>query len=149
MPEIGRSPSRRAAWVALALIGAILQGCAEKPPPPEAPQPRLFASDFQGGAKQCSAPRVTLQAGKETPAAMQVGNDGGWCGIGVALDGQPYAAGLLTQAPEHGKVYIHPVGNDTRIDYTPDLGFSGSDSFVVTLLPGSPVLRVTVTVSPQ
>ena len=53
---------------------------------------------------------------------MQVGNDGGWCGITVAQDGKPYDAGLLTQAPEHGKVYIHPVGDATRIDYTPDLG---------------------------
>ena len=46
-------------------------------------------------------------------------------------------------------VYIHPVGDDTRIDYTPDLGFSGIDSFVVRLLPGNPVLRVNVTVAPH
>ena len=45
------------------------------------------------------------------------------------------------------QVYIHPVGNATRIDYTPDARFSGSDTFVVKLLPGSPVLRVSVAVT--
>lgn len=78
---------------------------------------------------------------------MRVANDGGWCAISVQLDGQPYAAGLLTDPPAHGKVYIHPVGNFTRIDYTPDSGFTGTDSFVVQLIPGNPALRTTVTVT--
>jgi len=135
-------------WVALALTGMALQGCAQKAPPAAEQHARLFASDFEGGAKRCIVPKLTLQAGKESPAAMRVGNDGGWCGITVAQDGQPYAAGLLEQSPGHGKVYIHPVGDDTRIDYTPELGFAGADSFVVKLLPGAPVIRVSVTVSP-
>ncbi|HEY3848408.1 MAG TPA: hypothetical protein VGL95_14975 [Acetobacteraceae bacterium] len=80
---------------------------------------------------------------------MQVGNDGGWCAISVALDGKPYNTGLLTQPPEHGAVYIHPVGENTRIDYTPDSGFSGADAFVARLLPGAPTLRVNVTVAPH
>jgi len=91
-------------------------------------------------------PKVSLAPGKVTPVAMQVGNDGGWCGISVALDGHPYAAGLLSTPATHGRVHIHPVGDNTRIDYTPDRGFIGSDSFIVTLLPGRPVLRVGVTV---
>jgi hypothetical protein len=148
--EITRQQNRGAAWLALALIGAALQGSAEKPPaPPAQPHARLFASDFQGGAKSCVVPKLKLEAGKEVTATMQVGNDGGWCGITVAQDGKPYDAGLLTQAPGHGSVYIHPVGDDTRIDYTPDLGFNGIDSFVVRLLPGNPVMRVNVTVSPH
>jgi len=147
--EIRRQPNRHAPWVALALIGAGLQGCAEPPPPPPPAQhARVFASDFQGGAKSCTVPKLKLESGKEVPAAMQVGNDRGWCGITVAQDGNPYAAGLLEQPPAHGRVYIHPVGDDTRIDYTPDLGFSGADSFVVKLLPGEPVIRVSVTVTP-
>jgi hypothetical protein len=142
-------PNHRAAWVALALVGAVLQGCAEKPPAPPPPRQhaRLFASDFEGGAKSCTVPTLKLEAGKEVEASMQVGNDGGWCGIAVAQDDKPYDTGLLTQAPEHGTVYIHPVGDDTRIDYTPEHNFSGADLFVVRLLPGSPVLRVNVTVA--
>jgi hypothetical protein len=127
----------------------MLQGCAKKPAEPEASRTRLFASDFQGGAKSCAVPKLKLDPGKEVSASMQVGNDGGWCGITVAQDGKPYDTGLLTQAPAHGKVYIHPVGNDTRIDYTPDLGFSGTDVFVVRLLPDSPTLSVNVAVAPH
>jgi hypothetical protein len=146
---IRQSPNGRAAWVALALVVAMLPGCAEKPPAPTQPHARLFASDLQGAAKTCVVPKLKLDTGKEVLASLQVSNDGGWCGITVAQDDKPYDAGLLTQAPEHGAVYIHPVGDATRIDYTPDLGFSGADSFVVRLLPGSPVLRITVTVAPH
>jgi hypothetical protein len=147
--EIRRQPNRLAAWVALILAGAMLQGCAGKPAPPAQPQARLFASDFQGGAKTCVVSKFELAPGKEAAASMQVGNDGGWCGISVAVDGKPYDTGLLTQPPEHGAVYIHPVGENTRIDYTPELGFSGADSFVARLLPGDPMLRVNVTVAPH
>jgi hypothetical protein len=136
-------------WAALVLAGAVLQGCAEKPAPVAAArQPQLFATDFQGAAKRCTVPKVTLETGKTVEAGMKIGSGGGWCAISVAHDDAPYAAGLLTRAPEHGKVYIHPVGDDTRIDYTPALGFTGTDSFVVTLLPGRPALHVAVTVVP-
>lgn len=135
------------AGAALMFAAAALQGCAEKPTPVAAgPQPQLFSVDFQGAAKSCSVPKLTLDAGKAAQASMKVRNDGGWCAVTVARDGEPYAAGLLTQAPDHGKVYVHPVGDDTRIDYTPSPGFSGTDTFAVTLLPGRPVLHVAVTV---
>jgi hypothetical protein len=146
--EIRWRPNCCAALVLFAFAGVALQGCEHKPEQVQS-QTRLFASDFQGGAKTCVAAKPTLAAGKDISANMQVGNDGGWCGITVAQDGQPYDAGLLTQAPEHGKVYIHPVGDATRIDYTPDPGYSGADAFVVTLLPGDPVLRVNATVAPH
>jgi hypothetical protein len=45
-------------------------------------------------------------------------------------------------------VYIHAVGDFTRIDYTPDKGYVGPDSYQVTFLPRLPVLTVTVTVTP-
>jgi hypothetical protein len=135
-----------AVWLVLALSGVMLQGCSQNPAP-QGPQPRLFASDFQGAAKSCTVPKPSLSVGKETAATMTVGNDGGWCAISVADDGKPYATGLLTEQPAHGNVYVHPVGDETRIDYTPDVGFAGSDAFVVRLLPGSPVLRVSVKVT--
>ncbi len=42
---------------------------------------------------------------------------------------------------------IHEVGDDTRIDYTPDRRFTGSDSFTVKLIPGEERLKVAVTVT--
>jgi hypothetical protein len=100
-----------------------------------------------GGARQCVASHPQLISGRTVEATMRVGNDGGWCGISVQLDGQAYATGLLTESPARGKVFIHPVGDATRIDYTPDPGFTGTDRFVVQLIPGNAAVRTTVTVT--
>ena len=126
-------------------LTALLAGCVERPAPVAGT--RLYAIDQGGTARQCKVGPVTLTAGKETNAAMAVGNDGGRCSLLVAQDGHPYSAGLLTTPATHGKVYVHAVGDDTRVDYTPDTGFVGADAFTVTLLPGRPVLRVGVTVT--
>lgn len=107
----------------------------------------MFAADMVGGAKQCTASKPELKPGQQASATMQVANDGGWCAVRVALDEHPYAAGLLTTPAEHGKVFIHPVGDATRIDYTPAPGYAGPDAFVVQLIPGDPSLRVAVTVT--
>jgi hypothetical protein len=131
-------------WLVLAATGLALAACANKGTPSG---PRVFASDLAGGAKSCSAPAPALKDGGEAQSEMKVGNDGGWCGITVSKDGKPYAAGLLTGMPAHGKVLIHTVGDDTRIDYTPDRGYAGPDQFTVTLLPGETALRVSVTVT--
>jgi hypothetical protein len=125
-------------------LAVMLQGCAPQARP--ASGTRLFATDFTGGAKSCNVPKVSPVAGKETAATMTVGNDGGWCGITVDDNGHPFSAGLLTDRPEHGQVFIHSVGDATRIDYTPNKGFTGSDRFTVRLLPGSAVIRAAVTV---
>jgi hypothetical protein len=123
----------------------VLQACAEKP---SGPPVRLFAADFAGGAKSCVVPKVSPAAGQETPVAMKLGNDGGWCATTVANAGKPFDAGLLIVPPTHGKVLIHTVGNDTRIDYTPELRFTGPDAFTVRLLPGNATIRASVVVSP-
>jgi hypothetical protein len=79
---------------------------------------------------------------------MTVGNDGGWCAITAEQsNGRPFGAGLLAGRPIHGKVFIHQVNGETRIDYTPDRGFRGADSFTVRLIPGDPTIRANVTVS--
>jgi hypothetical protein len=128
-------------------VAALLAGCA-KPAPPPAPSARVYAIDLEGAAKQCTVGPLSLQAGKVVAARMSVGNDGGWCAFKVAQPGpQPYAAGLLSRPPAHGRVYIHPVGDDTRIDYTPDAGYVGPDSFTVTLLPGRAAVQATVSVT--
>lgn len=126
---------------------ALLAGCAREPPP-AASATREYAIDQAGAAKQCTVGPLAPVAGKEVAARMTVRNDGGWCAFAVAQPGpQPYAAGLLTEEPAHGHVYVHPVGDNTRIDYTPDASYVGPDAFTVTLLPGRAVIRSTVNVT--
>lgn len=137
-----------ALWLALGLTVLSLGGCNNENMRTGASGPRVFAADFAGGAKTCVVPKPTLKDGELTEVAMKVGNDGGWCGITVAqASGKPFDAGLLTARPEHGKVFIHAVGDATRIDYTPDRGFTGSDAFTVKLVPGNPSVRGVVTVT--
>jgi hypothetical protein len=133
---------RCTAWL---MLCALLAGCAAPPPVSTA---RIYAADMAGAAKTCVVPKTTPMAGQDTPVAIKLGNDGGWCGITVRDGSRPYAAGLLTSAPVHGKVLIHTVGDDTRIDYTPDRGFAGADTFSAKLIPGDATIRVSVTVGP-
>ena len=132
---------------ALAGAGLLLAGCDHGPGAPSRSGLPVYSIDMQGGAKVCTVPAVSLAAGQTAAAAITVGNDGGWCGILVHQDGpKPYDAGLLMTRPPHGTVTIHSVGDNTRIDYVPDARYAGPDSYVVSLLPGSAGLRVTVTV---
>lgn len=140
--------AKRSAAVVL-LAGVALAGCAQKPVNQvTASKLRVYAADVTGGAKTCDVPKVSAEAGKTTEAAIKLANDGGWCGIVVHQDGpKPYDAGLLTARAEHGSVTIHSVGDDTRIDYTPDHGFAGNDSYTVKLLPGDTTIKVSASVS--
>lgn len=127
----------------------VLAGCSS-PPPPRVSQTVVYAADLQGGARSCTVPQdLTLTADAPTTAQMVVGNDGGWCGLMVALPGpHPYRLGLITARPQRGRVYIHTVGDATRISYTPDAGFVGEDAFAVRLMPDSRVVQVAVKVEP-
>ena len=124
----------------------VLAGCARTPPP--AP-----AVDLQneGIAKTCTPSAVDLAA--PTPATIALTNDG-WCGLVTAeKDGQPFKYGLVKTRPEHGRVYIRPVNGQTRVEYSANPGYTGSDRFAVALVPhasGAPdaSLRVDVAVTP-
>jgi hypothetical protein len=131
-----------------ALAVATLGACTT--PPPARSTARVFFVDTQGGARACTVPTsLALAADRVTDAQMTVGNDGGWCGVTVSQPGpRPYAAGLVSTRPQHGRVHVRTVGDVTRVDFYPDAGFVGTDSFTVTLLPGSHRLRVAVTVQP-
>jgi hypothetical protein len=140
---------RRIAATSLLLGGLLLSGCANQAAGPAGSTLRVYAADLASAAKACSVPKVSVSAGAGTEAPMTVANDGGWCAITVHQDGpKPYDAGLLTARPAHGTVLIHEVGDDTRIDYTPDRGFKGSDNFAVKLIPGEATIQVPVTVTP-
>ena len=125
-----------------ATVGVLLQGCGPKF---SGPGTRLFEADFKGAAKSCDSPKATTTPGRITESTMKVGSDGGWCGLSTSNGGRPFDTERLTARPEHGKVYVHRVGNDTRMDYTPDAGYAGADSFTVQLLPGEASVHVAVT----
>jgi hypothetical protein len=131
---------------AIAATALLLQACAERPP--AGPAARVYSADMTGAAKACTAPPVTVAAGQTIDAAIKLGNDGGWCAITVNNNGRPFDAGLLAAPAQHGKVLIHTVGNDTRIDYTPAARYAGADAFSARLIPGDATIRVTVTVAP-
>ena len=134
-----------ATWGALALTAMLVQGCDQ--PRATASPTRLYAVDQAGVAKVCNAPRMQPANGQVTDVAMTMTNDGGWCGALVSQSGRPYSAPQLTTRPKNGKPYVHTVGDDTRIDYTPNTGFTGNDSFTVKLVPGDASVRVNVAVS--
>jgi hypothetical protein len=140
--------TRPLGWVALLLTGVLLQACGQNASGPGGSRARVFAADLAGAARSCDVGQISPASGQSTEAAMKLGNDGGWCGLPVHQDGpKPFDAGLLTARPAHGNVLIHEVGDDTRIDYTPDRGFTGNDNFSVKLVPGNDTIRVAVVVT--
>src|SRR4029453_5775320 len=68
--------------------------------------------------------------------------DGGWCRIATNRAGP----GLVTAKPSHGRLHVRKVGANTRVDYIPDRGYVGPDSFAVKLLPDQAELKVAATV---
>jgi hypothetical protein len=140
--------TRFLAWTALLLAGAGLQACGPNAGGGSGSRLRMYAADLTGGAKMCEIPKLTPAAGQTSEVAVRLVNDGGWCGVPVHQDGpKPYQAGLLVSRPAHGTVLIHEVGDETRIDYTPDRGFAGNDAFTVKLIPGNAMIRVAAAVT--
>ena len=127
----------------LAALAAALavQGCAISP------QTAAMAQDEQldGQAKTCtaSAPDATNKA------TITMSNEG-WCGVSINEGGHPYALGLIGERPAHGRVYVHAVNARTRVEYTPNPGYGGTDAFSVLLRPraggAETTLQVAVTV---
>jgi len=146
-PAPVRGTTPRVAWAALLMAAGLLQACSN-PAGPAGSRQRVYAADLAGAAKVCEAPDISPQAGAATPATIKVGNDGGWCGLRLRQAGtKPFDAGLLTARPSHGSVLVHEVGDDTRIDYTPDRRYAGTDAFEVKLIPGEERIKVAVTVT--
>jgi hypothetical protein len=127
----------------LTLAVGSLQGCTKPPPPPAASGARIYSHDMEGKAAICTVSATPAVDGKETPETMVTGG-GGWCGIPLHTASGPYTAGLLTQPAHNGRVYVHTVGDDTRIDYIPKPGAVVPDSFTVQLIPGNATVRVAV-----
>jgi hypothetical protein len=131
-------------------LAALLAACAQPQEARQAaPGARLYANDLAGGAKTCTVPQpATIAAGQQIDTTMTVDNDGGWCGITVAQPGpKPFAYGTVVGRPQNGRVHIHTVGDNTRVDYIPNAAFGGTDNFTVKLVPGNAQMRVAVTVT--
>jgi len=143
------------AFVSALLALGLAAGCVDKTPLVAGSGVKLYAFDLAGAARQCTAPAdVPLTPGRENVVTMAVSNEGGWCAFKVdqadaRLGGpKPFAAALVTVRAAHGKVYVHTVGNDTRIDYSPDAQYAGPDGFTVEMLPGNLSIHTNVTVNP-
>lgn len=132
--------------IAAAAVALALAGCAKTPPPAQ-----VVDLQNEGIAKTCTPSAVDLAS--PAPATIALTNDG-WCGVVTAeKDGQPFKYGLVKTRPEHGRVYIRSVNGQTRVEYTANPGFAGSDRFAVALVPNTPStpdssLRVDVAVTP-
>jgi hypothetical protein len=133
----------RTQWLGLAAVAFTLQGCARQ----AASWNGIFTIDSVGGARICVAPTASPPDGQAVVAQMQVSNEGGWCGLTVNRGGAAFDSYLLVTRPAHGKVFAHHVGTNTRIDYTPDPGFTGTDAFAMRLIPGNAVIEAAVTVT--
>ncbi len=139
-PRLTRSG---APGVWLAVSGVLLSGCA----PQAGGWNGIFAIDSAGAAKTCVASPVAPPDGKTVLVQVQMSNEGGWCGVTLNRAGVAYNSYLLVTRPAHGRVFAHHVGQTTRVDYTPDPGFVGTDSYAVRLIPGNAVLEGGVTVT--
>jgi hypothetical protein len=132
-----------APWLCLAATALLIQGCAPKPPAWNG----IYAIDAGGGARTCVAPTTSVPDGQTVQAQVQVSDEGGWCGETLSHNGAAYDAYLLVTAPSHGRVFAHHVANNTRIDYTPDRGYVGTDRFAIRLIPGNATFEAAVTVT--
>lgn len=131
------------AWLGLAATALLSAGCTQ-----QGSWDGVFSADKTGGARTCTTTEASPADGQNIQVPVQMSGEGGWCGITLTRGGVAFDSYLLVVRPQHGKVFAHHVGTKTRIDYTPDAGFTGADSFTVKLVPGGATVKGAVTVTP-
>jgi hypothetical protein len=131
-------------------LGLVLQGC-EKPliAPPPPPQP-LPPHAGPPPARLCTVAPFSVKDGGNADVQMTVSNEGGYCAATLTADsGQPFDAPLVPVPPLHGIPRVVKYNGKTSIEYTPQPGFTGHDSFIVKLIvhdrPGFTILNMSVT----
>jgi hypothetical protein len=131
--------------LAVAAAAIVLEGCATKPPE-VGPSVDLNV----GIAKTCTFTPVQPAPGSNVSSAITMTNDG-WCAVRTTeADGQPFLLGLVRQRPAHGTMLVQKLGGETRLEYTPNPGYTGTDSFTAALRPkaaGAPDAAVQVAVT--
>jgi hypothetical protein len=139
-----RFVSRGKAWCGLAALSVLVIGCQQQ----GSSWDGIYTVDRTGGARVCTTQPASPADGQNIQVPMQVSNEGGWCGIPLQRGGVPFDSYLMVSRAQHGRVFAHRVGGNTRLDYTPDPAFTGADTFTVRLLPGDATVKVAVTVTP-
>lgn len=116
--------------IAIGATALALMGCANQAKPPEP------GVDYNEGiAKSCTPSTVSFASATTASATIDMTNDG-WCAVRVTqADGKPFLLGLMKSRPDHGHVLVQRAGNETRVEYTADDRFVGTDSFTVALRP--------------
>ena len=144
-----QTPSRSSALknYLIAIAAAIaVTGCAQQPTLVTA----AAEEQNEGIAKTCTPSPVDFGAGSTATANIVMTNDG-WCALRTKdKNGQPFKFGLVKMKPQHGYILIQKVGNETRIEYTVENRYVGSDKFSVALAsnqPNTPDSSMGVTVS--
>ena len=115
----------------LAVSALIVAGCAT----PQVQQAGV-AEPTDGAASTCTVTPPDLPRGVAATVQMQVANDGGWCAVRIAdKAGSPFGYPLMRERAQHGRVAVNKVLSISRIEYTPNAGFTGNDAFAVALIP--------------
>ncbi len=134
------------------LLCAVLQGCAKPaaPPPPEPPPP-LPPHAGPPAAQQCSVTPFSVKDGGSADVVMTLSSEGGYCAATlVSEEDAPFSAGLVTVTPLHGIPRVVRYNGKTSVEFAPQPGFVGHDSFIVRLIvrgkPGYTTLNMSVNV---
>jgi len=106
----------------------------------------------QATSGPCQVDRFFLLGLRSVPTTMTVANTGAACRftlINPALNAVVDAA-LLTGLPRHGEAHADLISGNRQAEiiYTPVPGYTGPDTFSVTLEPGAVGVTVKVVVQP-
>ncbi len=115
--------------IAIAATAIAVTGCA-----PQSTQVVGAAQESNEGiAKTCTPSSVDFGAGSAATATIAMTNDG-WCALHTKdKNGEPFKFGLVKSKPQHGYILIQKIGSQTRIEYTAEGRFVGTDNYSVAL----------------
>ncbi len=132
-------------------IGVLVAGCQPPAAPPPAAPPPLPPHAGPPPAAVCQVAPFSVPDGGTTNVSLTVSNEGGYCAAKLtAANGNPFDAPLVPVLPLHGTPRVIKYNGQTSVEYTPNAGYTGHDSFVVKLIlrgkPGYTTLNMSVTV---
>lgn len=130
---------------------AALAGCTQAPKPAAPEARRLPPHAGPPPAQFCQVAPFTVADGGSAGVAMTVSNEGGFCAATLTTSaGKPFDAPLVTTMPQNGTPAVWRYDGKTSVEYVPNAGFTGSDSFVTKLKiagkPGYTTLTISITV---
>ncbi|ATJ91058.1 Ig-like domain-containing protein [Acetobacter tropicalis] len=132
----------------LALTGGMLAGCATTSGPVQVGTPNPFG--YMKKSAVCSTTPIKTGADGQMSTTMTVRSDDGLCELKISQpSGKSYASFGVSPAPEHGKAFLYSLDRDTHVTYTPTMGYAGTDTFTVILVPGPGEKRTRLTVTAQ